>query len=210
MTKMPAGLTSSVTANEKRFILQTEFLAPSTGSGSQVKAMTSTSRIKTTVAIEGQVVHKVEKGFAQPHDTDDGFIAAERAVKQQHISVGRIVASKPREFLANVSELTISPEDRLGVISGVGEVIQVDLGDLSNLPKQTGFKQQILESMELNRNLVQAISQNTRMGKLKKMVGTVDDKTFMLIGYSGKTYLLCLTDDVDVSSVFQELDKVKA
>jgi len=210
MTKLPAGLTSSVSAYEKKFILQTEFLAPSAGRTDQAQAMPSTSRIKTTVAIEGQVVHKVEKGFTQPYDTDDGFNAAEKAVKHQHLSVARIVASKPREFLANVSELTILPEDRLGVIQGVGEVIPVDLGDLSSLPKQTGFKRQILESMELNRNLVLAVTQNTRLGKLKKMVGTIDDKKFMLTGYSGKTYLLYLSEDADVSAVFQELDKAKA
>jgi hypothetical protein len=210
MTKIPAGLTSSVTANNKSFILQTEFVASPANHDGLEGVESLSSLIKTTVAVEGQVVHKVEKAFAGPIDTEEAFIDAEKAVKQQHISVARIVSSKPREFIANVSELTISAEDRLGVIPGIAEVLKVDLANPAAAPIQSGSGKQFTEKIEPIRDLVLAVSQNTRLGKLKKLVGAIEDKKFMLIGYGGSTYFLGLAGDADVSSIFQELDKVRA
>jgi len=210
MVKMPAGLTSSVTADDKSFILQTEFTLSPKGKRSEEFDPNATGHIKTTVAIEGQVVHKVEKTYRELFDTEETFVSAEKAVKQQHLAVARQVVSKPKEFLASVSELTISGEDRLGLISGIADVVQIDLGNLSNQSTQAGIHNNMFKNLELTRDLVFAVTQNTKLGKLKKMIGTIDDKKFMLVGYGGHSYFLSLKDDADVSSVLNELDKVKS
>jgi hypothetical protein len=210
MVKIPAGLTSSVTADAKNFILQTEFTFPSTGKRPNEFDPNATGHIKTTVAVEGQVVHKVDKTYRELFDTEEAFILAEKAVKQQHLAVARQVVSKPKEFLASVSELTISGEDRLGLIPGIADVVQIDWNNLSNQPQQAGIHNNMLKNLELTRDLVFAVTQNTKLGKLKRMVGTIEDKKFMLVGYGGHSYYLNLRENADVSSVLAELDKVRS
>ena len=97
MTRVPAGLATSVNSGGKNFILQTEFIA---GNGSEDSDVVS-GRIKTTVALSGQVVHKVEKTFIGNDGTDNSYLAAEKAVKRQHLEVAKTVSTNPREFLAS-------------------------------------------------------------------------------------------------------------
>lgn len=205
MIKIPAGLTSAVTADNKKFILQTEFR-----SDPQAPADILKGRIKTTVAVEGQVVHKVEKFFEGAADDQEVFLEAEKYIKNQHLSVARIVSTKPKEFLATVSELTISAEDRLALIPGIEIVLKVDLSDLSGMIDDADITNPLLKNLELIRNLVMAVSEHTRIGKLKRMVGAIDDIQFMLVGYDGGTFFLNLKEDADVSQIFKELEKAKS
>ena len=205
MARIPAGLSSAVSADNKKFILQTEFRADSEAPPDLIKG-----RIKTTVAIEGQVVHKVEKFFEGDANNPESFIEAEKAIKTQHISVARIVSTKPKEFLATVSELTVSAEDRLALIPGIEVVLKVDLSDLSGMMDDADVTNPLLKNMELIRNLVMSVSQHTRIGKLKRMVGTIDDIQFMLVGYEGGTFFLNLKENADVSTIFKELEKAKS
>jgi len=205
MARIPAGLSSAVNADNKKFILQTEFRTDSEAPPDLIKG-----RIKTTVAVEGQVVHKVEKFFEGDANDPESFIGAEKAIKTQHISVARIVSTKPKEFLATVSELTISAEDRLALIPGIEVVLKVDLSDLSGMMDDADVTNPLLKNMELIRNLVMSVSQHTRIGKLKRMVGTIDDIQFMLVGYEGGTFFLNLKENADVSTIFKELEKAKS
>lgn len=204
MAKIPAGLTSSVNSGGKNFILQTEFIAGESVTDSGIVS----GRIKTTVAVGGQVVHKVEKTFIGADESDESFLAAEKAVKKQHLLVAKTVDTKPKEFLASVSELTVSGEDRLGLIPGIIEVTPVNLKDLDEF-KEENVNNPLLRNMEHIRGLVVAISQSTRLGKLQKMVGAIEDRKFMLTGFDGETFLLGLKDDADVVAIFKELDRVK-
>jgi hypothetical protein len=205
MARIPAGLSSAVNADNKKFILQTEFRTDSEAPPDLIKG-----RIKTTVAVEGQVVHKVEKFFEGDANDPESFIGAEKAIKTQHISVARIVSTKPKEFLATVSELTISAEDRLALIPGIEVVLKVDLSDLSGMMDDADVTNPLLKNMELIRNLVMSVSLHTRIGKLKRMVGTIDDIQFMLVGYEGGTFFLNLKENADVSTIFKELEKAKS
>ena len=209
MTKTPAGITSSVKADGKTFILQTEFRVVDAAKHISDTVLHDYGKIVTTVAIEGQVVHKVDKTYSEPWETEDDFIRAEKNVKDQHLSVARKVTSKPKEFLDAVTAINITPEDKLRLISGVVDVIKIDFNKQN---EQTDFRKpnnQFLEHIDKLRDLVIAVSQNTRMGKLQKTVGTIDTKRFMLTGYGGNTYYSKLRDDVDVSFILNELDNIK-
>jgi hypothetical protein len=209
MTRIPAGLTSSLKAGGKNFILQTEFISGQ-GPNNPPDDSIISGRIKTTVAVGGQVVHKVEKAYAGIGNDEDAFINAEKAVKLQHLQVAKIAAAKPKEFLASVSELTISTEDRLALIPDISRVIKLDLANLGDIPEADRAVNPILDNMEMVRDLVVGISKNTRLGKLQKMVGSCEDNKFVLIGLDGKTFFLGLKDSPNLSSLLEELEKIKA
>jgi len=206
MTRIPSGLTSSVAAGGKNFILQTEFIIAS----DVVDKSILSGRIKTTVAVEGQVVHKVEKAFAGTGGDEESFLSAEKAVKRQHLQVAKAAAAKPKEFMASVSELNVSAADRLTLIPGIQAVTKINL---TNLPEHGAEWQTddnpVLANMVLVRDLVVSLTQNTKLGKLQKLVAAVDENKYVLTGFDGGTYFLSLKDDADVSSVFEELKRAK-
>jgi hypothetical protein len=194
MLRTPAGLTSSVTADDKKYILQTEFL-PS-----------PEPRVVTTVDYKGQVIHKVEKVFHQTWDTPDGMADAEKLIKTQHISVARAIASRPRDFGARPMEIQVSPEDRLRLIYGIAEVNEVYNEMTVDRSKATQNNDPILKNISLIKDVVMTLSQNSRLGKLKRAVGFTGNQKFVLTGFGGKTFLLGLKPDVDISRVLNELE----
>ena len=209
MFKIPAGITSSVNAGDKKFILQTEFI-PATGKVSGYEQSSrAPGKIVTTVAIEGQVVHKIDKVYSKPLETGEEFLQAENTVKNQHLSAARRVASKPKEFLNLITEINITPEDKLRLISGVADVIKIDFSGSTEETDLPDTQNPLLKNIHLLRNLVISISQNTRMDKLKKVVGAIGSEKFMLTGFSGNTYYLDLKSDADVAAIFNELENIR-
>ena len=205
MVKIPAGLTSSVTGGGKNFILQTEFIASAVTEGDDILS----GRIKTTVAVSGQIVHKVEKAYVGVDSDVDPIFTAEKAVKRQHMQVAKTVSSKPKEFLESVSELTISPEDRLSLIPGIADVIAVDLRNINEYVNNQSADNPIMQNIQMIRDLVIGVTQNTRLGKLQRMIGIVGDKKYILSGFAGGTYFLSLKDNIEVSDIINQLEKVK-
>jgi hypothetical protein len=194
MLKLPAGMTSAVTADGNKYILQTEFLE------------SPEFRIVTTVVFQGQVVHKVEKLFAGALESADSFAMAEKTIKTQHFSVARIFATRPRDINLSASDIQVSPMDKLRVINGVMEVIEVNSELLSGESVSPAKSIPALEHLGLVRNLVAAVAQNSRLGRLKRAVGGIENSKFLLTGFCGKTYLLGLKNDVDISKVLSELE----
>jgi hypothetical protein len=212
MLKAPAGLTSSVKADNKIFILQTEFLTVPKSQNNVDGKLSSGGRqgpggkIVTSVAVDGQVVHKVEKVLHGFVESSELFSQIEKTIKKQHISVARVIASRPREFVASASEIKVSPADRLRVIQGVAEVVEVNKESSQDFSRQPGFHRPIMENLGKIRNLVFAISQNTRLGRLQKIVGSIEDRKFLLTGCGGNFYLLNLKNDVDITKILKDLE----
>jgi hypothetical protein len=194
MHNAPAGLTSSVTADGKKYILQTEFLA------------TPEPHVVTTVVYKGQVIHKVEKMYAQSWDTPDGMSDAEKLIKTTHISVARAIATRPRDFGARPMEIQVSAEDRLRLINGIAEVTEVCTEVLADRAKAAQKNDPVMKNICLIKDVVVAITQNSRLGKLKRAVGSAGNQKFIFTGFGGKTFLLGLKPDVDISRVLNELE----
>ncbi len=194
MLNTPAGLTSSVTADGKKYILQTEFLAK------------PEPHVVTVVVYKGQVVHKVEKIFQQKLDTPDDIGDAEKLIKTTHISVARSIATRPRDFGVKPMEIQVSAEDKLRLISGISEVTEI-CANMHVEPSKTIPKNDpISKNICLINDVVSAITQNSRLGKFKRAVGTSGNQKFILTGSDGKTYLLGLKPDIDISKVLSELE----
>jgi hypothetical protein len=194
MLNTPAGLTSSVTADGKKYILQTEFLtAPE-------------PHVVTVVVYKGQVVHKVEKICPEKLDSPDGLGETEKLIKTQHISVARSIAARPRDFGAKPMEIQVSAEDKLRLINGIVEVTEIrDNMHVDN--SQTVAKADpIAKNICLIKDVIDAISQNSRLGKLRRAVGTSGSQKFVLTGSDGRTYMLGLKPNIDISKVLNDLE----
>jgi len=202
MLRTPAGITSSVTAGDKKFILQTEFLLAD-------KSIPS-GKIVTTVAVSGQVVHRMEKMYDQSWESEEHFIIAEKAVKTQHLAVARSVKKKSFEFIESALSIDITPEDQLRVLPGIADVWKVDLSDESEESSDQETVHPFIKNMKNVRDLAIMISQNTRAGRLKRVIGSADNSRFMLTGYSGGTFFIKLKDDSDVAKVISELENKRA
>ena len=82
----PAGRTSSVTFEGKKFHIQTEFkIRPS-------------PKIVTSILLEGRLIHKVEKPWTEKLG-EEGQAKVEQFLKKEHQKVARILKKTPYEFL---------------------------------------------------------------------------------------------------------------
>ncbi len=194
MLNTPAGLTSSVTADGKKYILQTEFLA------------NPEPHIVTVVVYKGQVVHKVEKICPQKLDTPDGLGESEKLIKTQHISVARSIASRPRDFGVKPMEIQVGAEDKLRLINGIAEVTEIYANMHADQSRAVPKDDPISKNICLINDVISAISQNSRLGKFKRAVGTSGNQKFILTGSDGKTYLVGLKPNIDISKVLGELE----
>lgn len=194
MLNTPAGLTSSVTADGKKYILQTEFLA------------NPEPHVVTVVVYKGQVVHKVEKICQRKLDTPDGIGEAEKLIKTTHISVARSIASRPRDFGVRPMEIQVSAEDKLRLINGIAEVTEISDNMHADQSRAVPKNDPISKNVCLINDVISAVSLNSRLGKFKRAVGTSGNQKFILTGSNGRTYLLDLKPNVDISKVLSELE----
>jgi len=194
MFNTPAGLTSSVTADDKKYILQTEFI------------VTPEPRIITTVIYQGQVIHKIERLYQALIDDVDSFTEAEKAVKNQHIAAARLIAARPRDYGAKPPEIQVSIEDRLRLISGVAEVTEINDELLAKFSAQSASANLILGHFNQLKDIAMGLSGSSRLGRLKQVVGALGSQKFIFTGFTGKTYLLGLKPDVDITRVLMEIE----
>ena len=99
MAGIPAGLTSSIKTLDRTFILQTEFRP------------TPKPVIVTSVSLDGRNVHKVERSFSSPFDTEEGLNAAEDAVRAQHHGLAKKINANGADFIRQTRAIKISKED---------------------------------------------------------------------------------------------------
>lgn len=209
MNRIPAGITSSVKAENKKFIVQTEFVSLSANTQVSDQYPETTGRIVTSVSIEGQVVHKVDKIYSEPIDNEESFCKAEKYVKNQHISIAKNVSLNAKELINAAMSIDITIEDKLRLIKGILNVLKIDFTGSPNNANSINCENQVLKNVNLLRNIAIGVSQNTKLGKLKKTVGTIDNEKFILTGFAGETYFLNIKSDADISEIFQELKNVR-
>jgi hypothetical protein len=189
MARIPAGRTSSVRALNKVFILQTEFVAK------------PKPRIVTSVALDGQIIHKVERTYDSPIESDDELKLAETAVANQHQNLARKMQTSGAEFIKQTRSIKISVIDRLALVPGISSVTDVEekLSSPSPLPVY-------LQSKYVS-DIADAVTQSTKMGPLKLAAMISEQGKFILAKSEGKPYILTLKPDADIRQVLSEAIK---
>ena len=186
MVGMPAGRTSSIKALDKTFILQTEFLTK------------PRTRIVTSVALEGQVIHKVERTFDRHLTNDEELRFAENAVISQHENLAKKIMTDGADFIKQTKSISISRTDRLAVIPGVSYVADIDekLNSENPLPIYSHAGNVI--------DIATAISQSSRIGAFKVAAMISEQGKFIIDKSEGKRLLVSIKPDADIGSVLKE------
>jgi hypothetical protein len=189
MVRTPAGRTSSVRALNKSFILQTEFVAK------------PRPRIVTSVALDGQIIHKVERSYESRLDNEEDLKAAESAVMNQHQNLAKKMQTSGADFIKQTRSIKISPVDRLALVPGISMVADVE--EKLNSPNPHS----IYSHSKLISEITDAITISTKMGPLRAAAIITDQGKFILIRSEGKPYIVTLKPDADIKQVLGEAMK---
>ncbi len=184
--RTPAGRTSSVRALNKVFILQTEF---------QVKPRT---RIVTSVALDGQIIHRVERTYDNGLETEEDLRTAEAAVVSQHQNLAKKMQTNGADFIKQTRSIKISAVDRLALIPGISAVSEVQ----EKLDGQDSHA--IYAQAKYISEIGDAITNSTKMGPIKLGAIISEQGKFILSRADGKDYLLNLKADANIGEVISE------
>ncbi len=187
MAGIPAGRTSSVEALEKVFILQTEFRA------------TPKPVIITSVYLEGRTVHKVERSYSDPFDTEAGFNAAEATIRAQHDGLVKKIKADGADFIRQTRSIKISKADRLGVIPGVSYVANINEKLATENPPAIYIQSMLILA------IADAISQSSRSGAFKAGAIINDQGKYIVDRDGGTGFLISLKPDADIGKVLREV-----
>lgn len=188
MPGLPAGRTSSVKAQDKTFILQTEFKS------------NPKRAIVTTVSLDGQVIHKVERSFPLEIENDDDFRQAEASIVSQHESIARKIISDTADFIRQTKSIKISRSDRLGIIPGIAYVANVE-------EKLKGDNPPIIyKQAKLIMQIGDSISARSRAGALKLAAIISDHGKFVLDRVEEEGHLVTLKNEADLGSIISEIE----
>jgi hypothetical protein len=184
--RTPAGRTSSVRALNKVFILQTEFL------------IKPRPRIVTSVALDGQIIHKVERTYDSALETDEDLKVAEAAVVAQHQNLAKKMQTNGADFIKQTRSIKISAVDRLALIPGISVVS--DIQEKLASPNPHGIYVQAKYVSEI----ADAITNSTKMGPIKLGAILSEQGKFIISRAEGKDFLLSLKPDADIGEVLNE------
>ncbi|MEE9552933.1 MAG: hypothetical protein V3W18_01450 [candidate division Zixibacteria bacterium] len=187
MAGLPPGRSSSVKTTNKTFILQTEFrTVPKTA-------------IVTSVTLDGQVVHKVERSYAKPWEAEEDFKAAETAINSQHMGMEKKIKINANDFIRQTASIKISRVDRLGVIPGVSFVAPLDEKLASDNPAPIYIQSKLIL------DIADSVSESSRSGKFKIAAIVNEQGKYLVDRDETRGYLVSLRPDVEMAKVLKEV-----
>ena len=189
MLRLPSGRTSAIKTLNKSFILQTEFSSK------------PRPRIITSVALDGQVIHKIERTYEHQLETEEEIRNAEVAVVAQHQNLAKKIESNGADFIKQTRSINISVEDRLALIPGISSVVDIEV-KLAE-PNTHGIYIQSKLLCEIG----DAVSTVTKMGSLKITAINSEHGKFIIDRVDGRSYLLSLKPEGEMAMILNEVMK---
>lgn len=187
MAGLPPGRSSSVKTTNKTFILQTEFRT------------TPKPVIVTSVSLDGQIVHKVERSYRLPWEAEEDFMVAEAAINAQHSGLERKIKINGNDFVRQTSSIKISKVDRLGVIPGISFVAPLDEKLAADNPAP------IYTQSQLILDIADAVSASSRNGAFKIAAIINDQGKYFVDRDEIRGYLVTLRPDAEMGKVLREV-----
>ncbi len=187
MAGLPPGRSSSVKTTNKIFILQTEFRT------------TPKPVIVTSVSLDGQIVHKVERSYRLPWEAEEDFKAAEAAVNAQHSGLEGKIKINGNDFVRQTSSINISKVDRLGVIPGISFVAPLDEKLAADNPAPIYIQSKLIL------DIADAVSASSRSGAFKIAAIINEQGKYFVDRDETRGYLVTLKPDAEIGKVLREV-----
>jgi hypothetical protein len=188
MPGLPPGRTSSVKAQDRTFILQTEF------------KVNPKRAIVTSVSLDGQVIHRVERSYPLEIESDDDLRQAEAAIVSQHEAIARKIISDTADFIRQTKSINISRSDRLGIIPGISYVANIEEKLIDENPPM------VYKQANLIMQIGDAISATSRVGPLKLAAIISDQGKFVLDRVEKSGHLVTLKSEADIGTIILEIE----
>ncbi len=188
MAGNPAGRTSSVKALDKNFILQTEF------------KVSPKQSIVTSVTLDGQVIHKVERTYPHVIENEDDLRAAETAINSQHESIAKKIIANGADFIKQTKSINISRTDRLGVIPGISYAVNINEKLAGENPPL------VYQQSKMIMDIGDAISASSRVGSLKMAAIISEQGKYILDRVEKEGHLVTLKDETEIGKIITEIE----
>lgn len=184
---MPAGRLSAVEYGAEKIQIQTEF------------SRHPQPRVATSVAIGGQVLHKIQKAWTLGLDSPERQHEVEQLINQQHVEVTALVKEHAQALMQHVRPTQEqSPEQKLVQAAmklvGVREAFVFSSDQVVTSAGKPDAEIQALGSMVAGAtDLLLLISQIGRLGTSEDCVLHLGNEALLLVPY-GPSYLAALVD----------------
>lgn len=166
-------------------------------------------RIATGVFIDGVVIHKIQKDWDAPVETDEQQRVAENFINRQHAEVVGIIESQKRELVSRQRQT--STEDLLEKIlrlEGVNAawcmtrkgVISPDSGGRELLPEYKATFETLID-------LCAMLSSNSSVGQLIDGNIVLQDDSLVILRREGRHYIVGYAPDFEPADILERVSK---
>jgi hypothetical protein len=196
---VPAGRLSKVSEDGVLLQIQTEF------------SWRPRPRIATTVCLDGVVLHKIQKDWDAPVDTEPQQQAVENYINRQHDEVVTIIQSQKKSLVKG---------HRAGdVTSNLDSILQIEGVEIAWCLNSEGIVTAGLSSGEnsepghsgLSRGLVELcdfIYDMSSIGEMAEGALWLGEYGLILVRFGADFYAVEVQPDIDVKDVMQRLHEV--
>jgi len=153
------------------------------------------------VALDGQIIHKVERTYDNQIETEEDLKAAEAAVVAQHQNLAKKMQANGADFIKQTRSIKISAVDRLALVPGVSTVVDIEEKLIGEKPHSLYVQTKLIAE------IADAVSESTKMGPMKLSAIIGEQGKFIVSRCDGKDYLLSLKPEADLRQVLAEAIK---
>jgi hypothetical protein len=188
---LPAGRLSKVTEDGVVVQIQTEF------------SKRPHPRVATTVCLDGVVLHKIQKDWDAPIESQEQQIAVEHFIGRQHHEVVTVIESQKKQIVnGHRAQGTVNALDELLKIDGVNGawcltdkgIVTIDSAGRELIPEYTAVFEGLI-------SLCKFLSETSLMGEAVDGEVILDQDQLMIYKREEKYYIVAIEPECDSKSI---------
>jgi len=195
---LPAGRLSKVTEDGVVVQIQTEF------------SKRPHPRIATTVCLDGVVLHKIQKDWEAPVESQEQQIAVEKFIGRQHGEVVTVVESRKGQIVSgHKAQGTADVLEGIARVDGINGawcltdkgIVTIDSAGRELLPEYTAVFEGLI-------SLCKFLSDFSTLGEATEGEIILDEEQMMILKREEKYYVVAFEPNCDTKSILRDLRSV--
>ncbi|HDS00963.1 MAG TPA: hypothetical protein ENO22_07735 [candidate division Zixibacteria bacterium] len=180
----PPGRLSKVSGQDFMIQIQTEF------------AWHPNARITTSVVLDGVIIHKIQKEWNGPLETDDEQELIRKYINRQHDEVEKIIRTN-QEFILNYSKTQGKDNDFENIIGieGVASAFLLSSDGLMTPFREEEIDVRMVQLFERLFELVEFLDHMTRWGSMHEAYLVLKEDRIMIFRYRESFLIVVLEKD---------------